>query len=62
MDFEGQVLLALDEQAVATIAREMVERDGVEAIAVSFLHAYRNPAHERRAAEIIRKALSGTSR
>jgi len=33
----------------------MVERDGVEAIAVSFLHAYRNPAHERRAAEIIRK-------
>ena len=33
---------------VATIAREMVERDGVEAIAISFLHAYRNPAHERR--------------
>jgi N-methylhydantoinase A len=55
MDFEGQVLLGLDEKAVATIAREMVERDGVEAIAVSFLHAYRNPAHERRAAEIIRK-------
>jgi N-methylhydantoinase A len=55
MDFEGQVLMALDETAVATIAREMVERDGVEAIAVSFLHAYRNPAHERRAAEITRK-------
>jgi N-methylhydantoinase A len=56
MDFEGQVLMPLDEKAVATIAREMVERDGVEAIAVSFLHAYRNPAHERRAAEIIRGA------
>jgi N-methylhydantoinase A len=55
MDFEGQVLMPLDEKAVATIAREMVERDGVEAIAVAFLHAYRNPAHERRAAEIIRK-------
>jgi N-methylhydantoinase A len=55
MDFEGQILLALDEKAVAAIAREMVERDGVEAIAVSFLHAYRNSAHERRAAEIIRK-------
>jgi N-methylhydantoinase A len=55
MDFEGQVLMRLDEKAVATIAREMVERDDVEAIAVSFLHAYRNPAHERRAAELIRK-------
>jgi N-methylhydantoinase A len=54
MDFEGQVLMRLDEQAVATIAREMVERDGVEAIAISFMHAYRNPAHERRAAEIVR--------
>jgi N-methylhydantoinase A len=54
MDFEGQVLMRLDEQAVDTIAREMVERDGVEAIAISFMHAYRNPAHERRAAEIVR--------
>ena len=35
-------------------AREMVERDGVEAIAISFLHAYRNAAHEQRAADIIR--------
>lgn len=55
MDFEGLVMTPLDEQAVATVARELVERDGVEAIAISFLHAYRNPAHERRAAEIIRK-------
>jgi len=57
MDFEGEVLMRLDEQAVATIAREMVERDGVEAIAISFMHAYRNPAHERRAAEIVRGAF-----
>jgi N-methylhydantoinase A len=54
MDFEGQELLPLDEAAVATIARELVERDGCEAIAISFLHAYRNPAHEQRAAEIMR--------
>jgi N-methylhydantoinase A len=54
MDFEGQVLVPLDEAAVAATAREMVERDDVEAIAISFLHAYRNSAHERRAAEIIR--------
>ncbi|MEJ0079227.1 MAG: hydantoinase/oxoprolinase family protein [Alphaproteobacteria bacterium] len=54
MDFEGQALVPLDEAAVAATAREMVERDGVEAIAISFLHAYRNSVHERRAAEIIR--------
>jgi N-methylhydantoinase A len=54
MDFEGQVLVPLDEAAVAATVREMVERDGVEAIAISFLHAYRNSAHERRAADIIR--------
>lgn len=55
VDFEGQVLLPLDEAALAATAREMVERDGVEAIAISFLHSYRNPAHERRAGAIIRE-------
>src|SRR5581483_11764789 len=54
MDFEGEVLQPLDEAAVATIARELVD-DGCEAIAISFLHAYRNPAHEQRAAQIVRK-------
>ncbi|HMK80671.1 MAG TPA: hydantoinase/oxoprolinase family protein [Xanthobacteraceae bacterium] len=54
IDFEGQVLLPLDEAAVEATARELVERDGCEALAISFLHAYRNPAHERRAAAIVR--------
>ena len=31
--------------------------DGVEAIAVCFLHSYRNPAHEREAAAIVRAAF-----
>ena len=55
VDFEGHVLLPLDEAAVAATARGMVDRDGVEAIAISFLHSYRNPAHERRARAIIRE-------
>ena len=54
LDVEGEVLLPLDETAVATTARELVEQHAVEAIAISFLHAYRNPRHERRAAEIVR--------
>jgi N-methylhydantoinase A len=43
----------LDEAAVANIARAMVEGKGVEAVAIAFLHSYVNPAHERRAREII---------
>ena len=56
MDFEGQILLPLDEAAVAATAQDLIERDGAEAIAISFLHAYRNPQHERRAADIVRNA------
>ncbi|NVO15539.1 MAG: hydantoinase/oxoprolinase family protein [Rhodoplanes sp.] len=54
IDVDGEVLVPLDELAVINTTRELVERDGAEAIAISFLHAYRNPAHEERAAEIIR--------
>lgn len=47
----GEVLEPLDEgearDALAALAAE-----GCEAIAVSFLHAYANPAHERRVAEL----------
>jgi N-methylhydantoinase A len=47
---------APDEAAVAMAAR--AARDGgAEGIIVSFLHAYRNPAHERQAAEIIRATV-----
>lgn len=56
VDFEGETLLPLDEQATLSIARELVERDRVEAIAIGFLHSYREPAHERRAAEIVRES------
>jgi N-methylhydantoinase A len=56
LDVDGQVLLPLDETAVAATTRQLVEDRGVEAIAIAFLHAYRNPQHERRAAEIVRAA------
>jgi 5-oxoprolinase (ATP-hydrolysing)/N-methylhydantoinase A len=54
MDRDGCVVEALDLEGVRAAARQLVA-DGVEAIAVCFLHAYRNPAHERAAgAEIAR--------
>ncbi len=55
LNAEGQILLPLDEPAVAEAARDSVESEGAEALAISFMHAYRNPQHERRASEIIRK-------
>ena len=42
----------LDEDAVRAVARELAA-EGVEAIAVAFLHAYKDPTHERRGGEIL---------
>jgi 5-oxoprolinase (ATP-hydrolysing) len=53
MDRDGKPVIALDLDAVRAAARELAA-EGVEAIAVCFLHAYRNPAHERAAGEAIR--------
>ncbi len=53
MDRDGEIVTPLDLDAVRDAARALAA-DGVEAIAVGFLHAYRNPAHERAAGEAIR--------
>ena len=53
MDAEGTVLTPLDEAAVAGAARALVAA-GCEAVVIHFLHSYINPAHEQRAAEIVR--------
>ena len=56
LDASGAELTPLDEVAVADAARELGAA-GVEAILVGFLFSYVNPAHERRAAEIVRQIL-----
>ncbi len=55
---KGEVLTALDEAAVEQAARQLAA-EGVEAIAVAFLHAYADPAHERRARAAIARAVPG---
>ena len=55
---KGEELSPLDEAELETVLRELAA-SGVKAIAVSFLHAYRNPTHEEKAGEIIAKALPG---
>ena len=53
---DGSVVRPLDAGDVLRQATELVEA-GVESVAIAFLHAYANPAHERQAAEIIAKAF-----
>jgi N-methylhydantoinase A len=48
---DGAMIAPLDEDAVVALARELAGSD-VAAVAVVFLHAFRNPAHERRVKEI----------
>ena len=54
MDAQGRVVIPLDEDglrsAIATLRDE-----GCEALVIHFMHAYANPAHELRAAEIARE-------
>lgn len=58
MAFDGTVLTPLDEAELRETVRQLV-KEGATSVAVCFLHAYANPAHERRAAEIIREEAPG---
>ena len=55
---DGEVIVPLDEASVEQASAELVAA-GVEAVAICFLHSFLNPAHERRAGEIIRTAHPG---
>ncbi len=51
LDAEGGVLRGLDESALAE-GLAAARAEGIEAVAIAFLHAHVNPAHEVRAAEL----------
>ena len=53
---DGSVVTPLDEAQVDAIA-ERLAADGIEAVAVCFLHAYANPEHEQRCAALVAKRL-----
>jgi N-methylhydantoinase A len=53
MDADGKELVPLDEAGVADAAKKLLAL-GCEAVVIHFLHSYINPAHERRAAELVR--------
>ena len=49
---DGQELAPLDEAALARLATQ-IAAGGYGAVAIGFIHSYMNPAHERRARDII---------
>jgi N-methylhydantoinase A len=51
--FDGSVLTPLAEDDVAAAAKAL-RGAGIVSVAICFLHSYANPAHEQRAAEIVR--------
>jgi N-methylhydantoinase A len=55
---DGTELVPLDLDGLAEQAERM-RTAGVEAVAVAFINAYRNPAHEQRAADFLRDRLPG---
>lgn len=58
IDAEGAIVEPPDEAGVAEAARQLAA-DGVQAIAICFLFAFLNPAHERRAREIVEATCPG---
>ncbi len=58
LDAAGEIIRPLDETELVAVA-ERLKAEGVEAVAVLFLHSYRNPDHEIRARDFLQAALPG---
>lgn len=54
IDAEGTVLRPLDEAGVVQAAKALVGQ-GIESLAICFLHSYRNPVHEQRAQSLVKE-------
>lgn len=57
---DGEVLVSLDEEALLTEVERLVA-DGCRGIAVCFMHGYKHPGHEQRAAALIRRRFPDLS-
>jgi len=55
---DGRVYEPLDEDELLALV-DIFKREKIEAVAILFLHCYRNPAHEIRAKEILQRGLPG---
>jgi len=60
LDRKGEVIRPLDPRSIDSLVAHF-RQEGVEAIAICFLHAFRNPTHEIAAAERVRALWPGVS-
>jgi len=58
---DGKIILPLNEQDVRNGVRKLID-DGVDAFAVSLINSYVNPAHEKRAGELVLDELQRAGR
>ncbi|WP_332302755.1 hydantoinase/oxoprolinase family protein [Rhizobium sp. GR12] len=58
MSHDGRELTALDETVIMRQIEQM-KRAGVSSVAVCYLHAYRNPDHERRTGALLEQHMPG---
>ena len=60
LDYRGAVVRPLEEHELEGVV-DAIGDAGVESVAICFLHAFRNPDHELRAAELLERRLDGVS-
>jgi acetone carboxylase beta subunit len=56
LDMSGRVVIPLREESAREAARDLIAAD-VEGIAISLLHSYKNPDHERRVRDIVTEEI-----
>ncbi len=59
--FDGTVETELDLDAAEIAVRDLVEREGIEALAICLLHAYANPTHEVALHKLVESRFPGVS-
>jgi N-methylhydantoinase A len=59
VDYKGRVVRPLDEDAARRAIRELLDDQGVEAIAICLLWCTQHPEHERRLVEIVAEEAPG---
>jgi N-methylhydantoinase A len=60
LDHKGEVLVPLNVESLGPVA-EFFRDEGVEAVAICFVHSYANPAHEMEATRVLEELLPGVS-
>jgi N-methylhydantoinase A len=60
LDHKGEVLVPLNPESLEPVA-DFFREEGIEAVAVCFVHSYANPTHELEAARVLEGLLPGVS-